>query len=125
VIRMAADDKKVSLPISPCPNNGIHAISRYIEDRISESDGADMARPPKLPGKDGIKLIEGEFEDCNALFTVSAAQTVIVSQPKSVLIGFRNILSKLWSVEKADRKRRILDGFWTLAGKISKIRRAN
>jgi hypothetical protein len=99
------------------PDQEIEKVSDYIVERISAVGSevrseAEQATEPSLPGQDAIDLIEAEFKRSSALFTVGAGQTVLVTRPDSVLTGFRDVVTRLWRVDEADKHERLL--IWIL-----------
>jgi len=64
---------------------------------------------PVVPGEDSVDLITAEFRNSVALFTVSCKQTLIgPANPRRALIGFRDIITKLWKIETSDERGRLL-----------------
>jgi hypothetical protein len=61
-----------------------------------------------MPGVDTAELIAAEFKKSDALLTVGTKKTLIVAQPKRALIGFRNLINKLYRIDLADNRGRIL-----------------
>jgi hypothetical protein len=57
-------------------------------------------------------LIATEFKESVVLFTVDAGQTPFGAGPELALIGFRDMVNRLWAVDEADDEARIL--VWTL-----------
>jgi hypothetical protein len=95
----------------------IQAVSSYIADRISETDVASRAETETaavaVPSQDMNDLIATEFRDAAALFTVAAWQTGLVTGPDKVLIGFRNLIDRLWKIDRENGGNRVL--IWTLS----------
>jgi hypothetical protein len=95
----------------------IEAVCGYVENRIfavgpEARNGVETATGPSLPGQDMYDLIEAEFQKSGALFAVGAGQTLLVPRPELALLGFRNVVDRLWAVDEADDEARIL--VWTL-----------
>ena len=93
----------------------ISAISAYIKQRIAETEWVPQAEHPSsdtLPGADISEVLKRGFEECEALITISPAQTMLITQPKSELIGFRNLMDSFWAIERRDRQKRLL--IWVL-----------
>jgi hypothetical protein len=107
-----------SKPYKPMlPDDLIEEVSRYLVDRISEawSEGrkeAETAAMSSMPGEDTFELISNEFQEADALFTVGAGQTVLVTQPEMVLIGFKRLINRLWDIDRSDDQARVL--IWIL-----------
>lgn len=92
-------------------NREIEAVCRYIEDRFLTVGEAELASPSATSGQDTINLIATEFQKSVALFTVGT-RIVLAARPELALIGFRNLMNRLWATERADSQERIL--IWTL-----------
>jgi hypothetical protein len=97
----------------------IEGVCGFIEDRIlsfgpdSRSDAmVETATEPSLPGANTGDLIMTEFQKSVAYFTIGAEQIVLVSRPELALIGFRNLMQRLWSIDRVDNKKRLL--IWSL-----------
>src|ERR1700730_10580122 len=94
----------------------IEGVCRYVADRIlavgvEARSEADSATALSTPGQDTIDLIANEFQEAAAYFTIGAGQTVLVAQPEGPLIRFRNLMNRLWAIDRADGRERIL--LWT------------
>jgi hypothetical protein len=61
-----------------------------------------------MRGQATADLIVTEFGKSAALFTIGAGQTVLVPRPDLALIGFRNVMTRLWAIDQADGHERIL-----------------
>ena len=61
-----------------------------------------------VPGKNTSDLIEAEFQNSDALITISTSQTILVARPEMALIGFRNLMNRLWAIDTTKDKERIL-----------------
>jgi hypothetical protein len=99
------------------PNQEIEKVCDYIVDRIStvgpeSRNEAERAAELPPPGQDTNELIATEFKRSAALFTVGAGQTVLVARPELSLIGFRDVVTRLWRIHEDDRQERIL--IWIL-----------
>jgi hypothetical protein len=95
----------------------IEKVCDYIVDRISTigpESRNEVERATELPpsGRDTNELIATEFKRSSALFSIGAGQTVLVARPESALIGFRDVVTRLWRIDEADSHKRIL--IWTL-----------
>lgn len=104
-------------PLLPVPE--IRAVSSFVATGLGTPihsqvslDVAPNLTALSLPGEDIVEVLTSRFEDCLALLTVSAEQTLIVSQPNTELIGFREAIDKMWAIELADEKPRPL--IWAL-----------
>jgi len=62
--------------------------------------------------RDTTDLIETEFREAIAYFQIGAGQVVLVADPEMALVGFRNLMDRLWAIERADDRERLL--IWTL-----------
>jgi hypothetical protein len=95
----------------------IEAVSRYVAERVS-AIGADARSEAEagmalaMPGEDMSELIATEFQASAAYFQVGPGQTMLVPQPDKILIGFRNLINRLWEIDEADDHQRIL--IWAL-----------
>lgn len=65
----------------------------------------------ELPGEDASELMLRYYKECDAYIVVSPEHT-LVTQLKTALIGFRNLMSTLWAIERSDGKKRPL--IWVL-----------
>jgi hypothetical protein len=95
----------------------IEGVCNYIADRISTvgpefRNGVEPATEVPASGQDTNDLIAAEFLKSAALFTVGAGQTLLVAKPEMALVGFRNVVDRLWRIDEADGQGRIL--VWTL-----------
>ena len=96
----------------------IEGICTYVADRISEigPEGRSAAEPAaaqSVPGEDGWTLVPTEFKDAAAYFLIgSGRHTVLVPREDTVLLGFRNLMDRLWEIDSADNGERML--IWTL-----------
>jgi hypothetical protein len=86
-------------------------LDRLIRDveRHLRPGGANVGQ--SLPGENSVELMERYFKQCDAFITVSPEHTLI-TQPKTELIGFRDLINLLFSIEKVDGKLRPL--IWIL-----------
>jgi len=55
-----------------------------------------------------IDIIATEFQKSVAMFTVGPGQTLLVAKPELALIGFRNLMNRLWAIDQCDDRERIL-----------------
>jgi hypothetical protein len=97
----------------------IEGVCGYIENRIlsfgpdNRSDAVvEVAAEQSLPGYDAIELMVTEFQKSVAYFTIGPEQIVHTPDPKGALIGFRNLVQRFWTIDKADNEKRIL--IWSL-----------
>jgi hypothetical protein len=95
----------------------IEGVCGYVAERMSAvgveaRNGAESGMALSMPGQDTIDLIATEFQEAAAYFTIGAGQTVLVPRPEMALIGFRNLMNKLWIIDEADGRERIL--IWAL-----------
>jgi hypothetical protein len=95
----------------------IEAVCGYVENRIfsvgpEARNGMQSATASSLPGQDMYDLIAAEFQKSVALFTVGAGQTLLLPRPELALMGFREVMNRLWALDEADDEGRIL--VWTL-----------
>jgi hypothetical protein len=91
---------------------GVDRTTSELESRIENRRAAEPGMALSMPGQNSTDLIATEFQESVALFTVGAGQTVFVARPELALIGFRNLMNRLWAIDKADSQERIL--VWTL-----------
>jgi hypothetical protein len=97
----------------------IEQVCAYVAERI-EVIGAEPRMPPSeseatpspLLGEDTIELIAKEFRESAALVSASTGKPVLVPSERQPLLGFKDLMDKLWAVERADGRGRIL--VWTL-----------
>jgi hypothetical protein len=96
----------------------IEEVCKYVAERISDV-GAEVrsgveskAQSQSVPGQDTIDLIANEFKDAAVLFSIGAGQIMLVPQPEGALLGFRDLFTRLWTIEQRDDRKRIL--IWTL-----------
>jgi len=47
-----------------------------------------------------IDIIATEFQKSVAMFTVGPGQTLLVAKPELALIGFRNLMNRLWAIDQ-------------------------
>jgi hypothetical protein len=101
----------------------IEGVCGYIENRIlsfgpdSRSDPVEAASvdpeaAQSLLGQDMSEEIARQFQKSVAYFTIGAEQIMLIPSRKSALIGFRNLMQRLWSIDKSDNKKRML--IWSL-----------
>jgi hypothetical protein len=57
-------------------------------------------------------MVEREFRNSIALLTVSVGQTNLILNQDLALAGFRNIITRLWEIDQADDRKRVL--IWVL-----------
>ncbi len=69
-----------------------------------------MASP--LRGQDTSELIAAQFEKSAALITVGVSQVVLTARPEGALVGFRDLMNRLWTIVQAGGQERIL--VWVL-----------
>jgi hypothetical protein len=101
----------------------IDAVIAYVAERIDmppEGRGAAESAAPRqpsqasaMPGQEMNDLIVDEFRRAAAMFVAGAGQAMLVAPPDiPPLISFRNIMNKLWDVERGDARQRML--IWML-----------
>jgi hypothetical protein len=97
----------------------IEGVCGYIENRIlsfgpdSRSDTVvEAAAEQALPGHDASDLMVKEFQKSIAYFTIGPEQIVHTPDSRGVLLGFRNLVQRFWTIDKADNEKRIL--IWSL-----------
>ncbi len=95
----------------------IEGVCRYVAEQITVAGvevktEVEAAIAAPATGQDTPELIEAEYRKSVALFTVGAGQAVLHDRPEGALIGFRNVLNRLWAIDRSDRQERIL--VWTL-----------
>jgi hypothetical protein len=83
-----------------------------IESRAVNRSEAETGMALSTPVQDTADLIATEFQKSAAMFTIGAGQTILIARPELALIGFRNLMSRLWAIDQVDRLERIL--IWTL-----------
>ena len=102
----------------------IDEVSRYVVDRMSESetdaigvrDNADAVSSPSMIGEDTANLIAAEFQESDALFTIGSERTLIVADQSQSLVRFRNVLNRLFVIDREDSRTRILIWILDLGG---------
>jgi hypothetical protein len=87
------------------------AVAKFIRGRMSES-GLEGGRALTLPGENTVDLVAAEFAKSKALLAVSSRRTLITPQPKRALLGFRDLMNRLWEVDRSDHNNRII--VWVL-----------
>jgi hypothetical protein len=87
-------------------------IGEAFDQRTPELESRAQNSSDSKIGMGTSELIETEFQDSVALFTISAAQTLLVPYAEIALVGFRNLITKLWEIECGDRQERLL--IWAL-----------
>ncbi len=97
------------------PDAEIEDVCAYVAEQI-RNVGAEVRgaaeQASTLPGEDMADLIVKEFREAHSMFVVGAGQTMLVAQPEKALISFRELMDRLWSIEKADQRGRML--IWML-----------
>jgi hypothetical protein len=91
----------------------IEEVCRYVEHRMSESNAnhreeANLVMWPFVNGEDSRELIPARFQDSDAIFTISSKRTLITPEPTTALIGFRNLMNDLFTVDMRDDRTRML-----------------
>jgi hypothetical protein len=61
-----------------------------------------------VPGRDITEILVTEFRRSKAMFTIGPGQTMLVTRPKTALLGFREVVNRLWAVDRADDRHRLL-----------------
>jgi hypothetical protein len=100
------------------PEMEIEEVCTYVAERIEAvsaevrgaGDPAQASAP--LPGHDMMNLMVSEFQEASAMFVVGAGRTMLVADPDKQLIPFRDLMNRLWAVEKKDERQRLL--IWML-----------
>jgi hypothetical protein len=95
----------------------IERVSRLVSERIAEvgPEGRGTAAAglvSVVPGQGITDNIVTEFRKSRAIFTVGPGQTVLVTKPEKALLGFRELMNRLWAVDRADDQERLL--IWIL-----------
>jgi hypothetical protein len=99
------------------PGQEIEKVCDYIVERISTvgpepRNEAERVVELSPSGQDMNELIATEFKRSAALFIVGAGQTLLVARPELALVGFRDIVTRLWRIYEDDRQERFL--IWIL-----------
>jgi hypothetical protein len=94
----------------------IEGVCGYVAERISSTGPEARSEVSETDlsasAQDTTDLIAIEFQESAALFTVGAGQPFLVPGQDMALIGFRNLMNRLRTIEEADGRERIL--IWTL-----------
>jgi hypothetical protein len=95
------------------PDDQIEAIASYVKHRLSEANTESRresgpATISSMPGQDAFDMVAKEFQESRAFFTVGAGRIVLVDQPEKALSGFRNLVDRLWKIDKDDDEERML-----------------
>jgi hypothetical protein len=94
----------------------IEEVCRYVAERISdfgaEARSGVESKALSVPGQDTIDLIASEFQDAAVLYSIGAGQSMLVAQPEGALLGFRDLFTRLWAIDRRDDRKRIL--IWAL-----------
>jgi hypothetical protein len=72
-----------------------------------------LAMAVNLLGQDSAELIAKQFQKSAALITVGPGQIVLTPRPEKVLVGFIDIMNRLWTIVRTDGEERII--IWVLA----------
>jgi hypothetical protein len=108
----------LATPYKPLiPDDQIEEISRYVKDRISEAEQQTKSESQSLsaaatPWRSLREIFTTEFQRSVAVFSVGSGQSVLVAHPETALIGFRNDINRLWEIDRADDRERVL--IWAL-----------
>jgi hypothetical protein len=99
------------------PVDEIEEVAQYVMNQISESaqggkGEVDSGPVVSTPGNGIAETIAAEFQKSVAMFVVGPGQVLLVQQPEMALIGFRNLINRLWEIDTSDDQERIL--VWTL-----------
>lgn len=94
----------------------VGAVSDYMEslpdsDDVAAPSGALAIPDPETlppPGRDVTEIFRTTFAEADALFTVATERSLVAQDEKTALIGFRNLMSLLQSIEEQDGKDRPL-----------------
>ncbi len=90
----------------------IRAVAEAIEEYINDAEDVTPSEQQPgevvsvLPGEDIEATLTQFYEESDAYIQVSPEQTLITPQPRTALIGFRNLMNKLWMIEKRGKKKR-------------------
>ena len=98
--------------VSPYSKDQIEEIGELLASAVSNAS----EKKRKLSPKDARDLIIEGYKDSDAIFTVSMLQTLIVLNINKALVGFRNLLNRLWSIDRADDRKRALIWILDLGG---------
>jgi hypothetical protein len=94
----------------------IEEVCKYVAERISDFGGEVRSgvesKAPFVPGQDTIDLIASEFKNAAVLYFIGAGQIMLVPQLEGALLGFRDLFTRLWDIDRVDGKKRIL--IWAL-----------
>jgi hypothetical protein len=67
-----------------------------------------------VPGQDTDYLIRSEFNNSDALFTISSEKTLLVATQERSYFGFMKIINELWDIDRNDSKSRKRILVWVL-----------
>jgi hypothetical protein len=95
----------------------IEEACAFLADRIAEvgPESRGAAEEPAArtaPGRDIFDLVVAEFKEAAVFFQIGAGRSLLVPREDEVLLGFRDIMTRLWEVDSADDRERIL--IWAL-----------
>jgi hypothetical protein len=95
----------------------IEGVCGYVVERLSTVGAearseVESATELSAFGQNTPDLIANEFQRSVAMFVIGAGQAVLSPRPEMALIGFRNLMNRLWAIDEADIQERIL--VWTL-----------
>jgi hypothetical protein len=92
--------------------NEIERVSRLVSERIAEAGpevrGAAPGPMSAVPGLDMTDTIAAQFRESKVMFTIGPGQTVLVTRPERALLGFREVINRLWAIDQADDQERLL-----------------
>jgi hypothetical protein len=99
------------------PDAQIDEVSAYVTEQIQATgaetrSSAEPGRPSSPLGEDMSDLIVKEFREADAMFVVGAGRTMLVAEPETALVNFRNLMNRLWEIERGDQRGRML--IWML-----------
>jgi hypothetical protein len=112
------DSRKITVPSSdqyePMLSDAeIAEVSEYIAELITASETETVPAAASLPlGQNTTELIANEFRNAAAIFIAAIGSPVVVPILEETLVGFITVMHKLWEVERADSRGRIL--VWTM-----------
>ena len=94
----------------------IREVANYVMKQVADTEDLDKRSSAQTAhfrtGEATSELIVRQFANSKALISVSAEQTLIVTDPRRALIGFRDLINRLWSSDKNSDEDKIL--LWIL-----------
>jgi len=58
--------------------------------------------------RDLFDLLANEFKEAVAYFQIGPGRVVLVTDPEKALVGFRNLMNRLWAIDRAEGRERML-----------------